>query len=197
MKKNIIISLICLFLTINQALAEKIIVEALQEYNSKCPPKKYSVKVAEDTILGENFTLKKGTIINGEIIQNIEPKRLKRDAYFIFLGKSIIDPNTKIQKQIFSNIPSKMQPYKENPSSKGEIAYNISKTTAGFFVKGIGYCIDFGKGIVNPKKGENRLKSGIENAYEGSVLSYCSEGDEIYIPIGTYIKMSFSSRNLK
>lgn len=196
--KNIIISLMCLFILTPQAFAAKLVVEALEEYNSQYPPKEYSVKIVEDTTLGNSIILKKGSIIKGKIIENIEPKRLKRDAYFVFLGESILEPGKCTTKDIFPGIQAKMHPYNLTVKpSGGEIVYDVGKTTAGFFVKGINYGLDFGKGVINPKKGEGRIKSGMENAYEGSFFSYCSEGQDIFIPIGAHVQMSFSDKNLK
>ncbi len=193
MKKLIIfIFFIYLFASCNIIVdAKTIIAESLCDFDSTNPPKEFSVKILEDTFINEGFELEKDAVINGKIVKIIPPKRLKRDAYFIFRIKNYTVPleEDKIVKiKASSKTKIKVKPYE--PLDKGELAEKAALTAAGTVVKGISVGVNFAKGVIKPDEGENRLHSGMKSAYENSPFSYYEKGENLFFKKGALVKFA-------
>lgn len=193
MKKQILfIFFICLLLSNNIcAQAKTIVAETLCDFDSMNPPKEFSVKIIEDTFLNDEFKFEKDAVINGKITKVIPPKRLKQDACFVFKAKNYTIPsqdNKIIKIKNTSKTRTKVKPY--IPVDKTEMAEKAALAVAGTMVKGISVGINFAKGVIKPSEGENRLHSGVKNAYENSPLSYYEKGDDLVLKAGSLVKFS-------
>ena len=67
-------------------------------------------------------------------------------------------------------------------------------TVGDYFVKGLSICYSFVEGVVKNEKDDNRLKSGVKNAYEESPLSLISEGEQLDIKVGDDFYLVFKTK---
>lgn len=196
MKRFLVGFFIYLLITFNTcAQAKTIMAEAMENFNSLNPSKEFSVKVKEGVIFDNGTILEKNSVISGEIKKIIPPKRLKQDAYFVWQAKNYTVPSENDQTITIKNhseIEIEIKPYE--PPNKSEIAGKAAIGIAGIMVKGLSTGIDFTKGVINPIEGENRLKSGIYNAYENSPLSYGSKGEDLFLEKGVLVKFSLDEK---
>lgn len=193
MKKQILFIIFIFLLVANNicAQAKTIVAETLCDFDSTNPPREFSVKIIEDTVLNEGFEFEKDAVISGKITKIIQPKRLKQDACFVFKAKNYTIPsqdNKIIKIKNTSKSKSKVKPY--TPVDKAALAEKAAMAAAGTMVKGLGVGINFAKGVIKPKEGENRLQSGVKNAYENSPFSYCEKGGDLFLKAGSLVKFS-------
>ena len=59
-------------------LAKPIAVEALSDFTTENPPKEMSIKLLEDIAVDDTLTIKAETIVDGNVVDVTDPKRLKR-----------------------------------------------------------------------------------------------------------------------
>lgn len=180
------------------AQAKTVVAKTLLDFDSTNPPREFSVKIVEDTLFDEGIQLEKDAVINGKIVKVIPPKRLKRDAYFVFKAKNYTIPSQDDKIVRIRNISEskfKVKPYE--PVNKAELAEKAAVAAAGTMVKGLSVGIGFAKGVIAPDEGENRLQSGVKNAYESSPLSYCSKGENLFLEAGSFVKFSLDEKCLE
>jgi len=173
------------------AKAEKILVEVLDNVSSLNPPREYSVVLKKDINLKKGNTIEKGSIIKGETFTVIKPKRLQKDAYFIFVADSFTIPseNNKVVR-IENKMKSKMKYYtkedlendaKEVASSTGIMAVSCFVPVLNLIVP----IVQFSAGMANPNQYEHRLHSGCRALVESWPFNYCLKGNEINIRPGS------------
>ncbi|MDE6139285.1 MAG: hypothetical protein K2F57_07420 [Candidatus Gastranaerophilales bacterium] len=162
----------CVF---SKVFAQTIEVSALENFSTAQPPKTISVKLLEPLEISGQEVIISGTILKGNIIDVVSPKRLKRDAGFSFQPTEYTDLNGKTH-QINSYITASYT----KPVDKGSIAKNTALGVGNFFVKGLSIGVAAVSGAVKNTEG-NRLKSSAKSMYESSPLSYAEKGEDLYI----------------
>ncbi len=190
-----ILILLILFFTVATANAKTVQVESLSVVNQNSTSPYIKAKVCKETSLNDEYILKEGTIIEGEIIDVVEPKRAKRDAYIVVRPISF-EENGNIQNVEDKNFIIKVFDYKKIDYKNA--AVNAGLSVGSYFVKGIQYAYRFSEGIIKPDEGESRIKSGFTNVYENSPLSLIEKGKDVDIQEGDLLKFKFiRSKNYK
>ena len=189
--KKIVLTVAVLLLGISPAMAKNIKVEAMSDFSTETPSKTWQLKIVEDTVLEDGTALCSGSIIEGDIINVKSPKRLKRDASFVFEPTKYHDAKSGQVYTIKRDFHGK---YKANTNLNAKDLAKKGAITVGnhFFYGAIGPGIALVEGAVKNEKG-NRAKSAVVSAYESTPLSYANKGQEISIPKGTVFVMSFKS----
>ncbi|MBD5403001.1 hypothetical protein HDR58_09455 [bacterium] len=159
----------------SQAYAKTVKVEALSDMSTANPPSSVILKLIDPLDLTDDIQLKTGEAIEGDIIDIISPKRLKRDARFSVKLKSYTDENGKTYS-IEDNIVAS---YKV-PTNKKDLAKNAALGVGSYFVKGLSVGVAAIEGAVKNTE-DNRLKSSVVSVYESSPLSYVEKGEDIDI----------------
>lgn len=173
--------------------AQIVEVMSLNDFSTAEPPKTISVKLIEPLELNNMQILDSGIILNGDLVDVISPKRLKRDAGFSFKPVTYTDLDGNTQN-LDSNIIAKYT----KPVDKGGLAKNAALSVGNHFIKGLSMGVTAVKGAVQNEEG-NRLKSSAKSVYEASPFSYAEKGEDLYINANQNFFMKFSStdKNLK
>ncbi len=194
MKKFLIVSIFLLMQVSVCQAATHVKVVAMNEFKTDAPAENIDVRVVEETTLGR-YDLGVNSILHCQVLQIVDPKRGKRNATFF------VKPLSYTTNNITCDIEEEMYgKYSKFVLSKEEIkkippATVIKKTalTVGdYFVKGLSICYSFVEGVVKNEK-DNRLKSGVTNAYEESPLSLISEGEQLDIKVGDDFYLVFKT----
>lgn len=193
MLKKVLFLAVFLSITL-PANATSVLVQSRERFSTKNPKRNISVRVVEQKSLKNGVNLERNSVINGRIIEVKEPKRGKRNAYFVFVPTSYTIPSKGTTKSLAkSNLESKLTGYKK--MDKKETAIKTGVSAGGMVVPGFSQAYWFGRGVAKPVKGKNRLSSGVYTMYKNSPLVYIEEGDELVVRQGTYLKMKFYYAN--
>ena len=181
MKKFLILFFIFILQTTAAFAAIQVKVSALKEFKTDAPSKRITVKVLNSTELGK-YTLSPDDMLECDVVQIQEPQRGKRNAAFAVKAVSI--NSTTIDQDIYGKysktILSKEELKKIPP---GKVLKKAALTVGSHFVKGLSTGVAFAEGVVE-NQDDNRLKSGVVNAYKESPLSYVEKGEELDIKPG-------------
>ncbi len=196
MKKSLfllIFIMLCAFnadFAIAKDTSNKVVVESLCNFSFDEHTNNIQLKVVQENEFKNSIKFEEGSILTAKISKVINPKRGKRDGYFIIDPILYTIPSTGEIKDISGDTwLAKVLGYK--PFDAKNAAVGAGLTVAGHFVKGIGQFYYFGQGIVHPEDGENRLKSGVKNVYENSPLAYIEEGKEASVEKGDMLLLKF------
>ncbi|MBE7703139.1 MAG: hypothetical protein E7Z89_03710 [Cyanobacteria bacterium SIG28] len=188
-----VLLLICLSLTLQPVFAKNVKVEALSSFSTTNPPKTWKVKVIEDFVTKNGFSVNHGSIIEGRIDNVTDPKRLKRNASFVFTPIYYYDVKSQINYQIkqdFAGKYSSLSDLDAKTIAKNGAIFVGNQVLDGFFGPGIAVT----EGLIKNEQG-NRAKSVAVSVYEKTPLSYASKGKEIEIKAGQQFVMSFKHLN--
>lgn len=155
--------------------AQTIEVESLTEFTTAEPPTSISVKLIDPLELTGEFNLKPGVILQGNLIDVVSPKRLKRDASFSFVPVSYIDIDGKLHE-----LNNEVVASYNVPIDKKALAKTAALGVGSYFVKGLSIGAAAIEGAVKNEE-DNRLKSSAVSAYEASPISYVEKGEDIQI----------------
>lgn len=181
---SFLIVLSCMF---NKAYAQKIEVSSLNDFSTAEPPKAISVKLIEPLEIKDSQFLDAGIVLNGDLIDVISPKRLKRDAGFSFKPVTYTDLDGKTY-----NLDLNITASYTKPVDKGNLAKNAALGVGNYFVKGLSMGVAAVKGAVKNEEG-NRLKSSAVSVYESSPFSYAEKGEDLYIKTNQNFFLKFPS----
>ena len=195
MTKKIFLLLVCLLFQMSASFAAvQMKVVAINEFRTDKPSDSLDVKVAEDTELGKH-KLGMNSTLHCKVIKVIEPKRGKRNASFYVQPEYYVEGgNTvKITEEVYGK-------YSKRILSKEELKkippFKVMKSAAlavgNYFIKGLSIAYSFGEGVVKNEQ-DNRLKSGVVNAYEASPLSIINEGEQLDIKTGDDFYLVFKT----
>lgn len=185
MKKICLLISLMLLLCI-PAQAEVMAVQAIGRISTERPNDIIRVKVIRDCTLG-NVELKIGYILEGKMLNVIDPKRLKRDASFTFYPTYYHDLNgnvTRFTKVYVGEFSPKIE------IDPVKLAKSAVLTVGNHFVKGISTGYYAVEGAVH-NDDKNRVKSAVHNVYENSFLSYVEEGKQLDLPSETCFGLKF------
>lgn len=184
-----LIAIIGILLITQPAIAKNVKVQATSDFSTANPPKTWTLRVIEDFTAKNDFCVKAGSTITGEIVEVKSPKRLKRNASFVFSPIKFYDVNTNETYEISKHIEGKYSSMSD--VSAGSIAKSGAimagnKLLDGFFGPGIALA----EGAIKNKQG-NRVKSAAVSVYESTPLSYANKGKDIEISKDQIFVMSF------
>ena len=195
MKKILIIIGIILFQITSCDAACQMKVVALEEFKTDAPSETLKVKVLQDATLGQ-YDIGVNSILECQVLQILDPKRLKRNASFYVkpISYTVNDTTCKIEEDFYgkySTFVLSKEEIKEIPP--GKVIKKAALTVGDYFVKGLSTCVAFVQGFAKNEK-NNRFKSGVVNAYEESPLSYISEGQQLDIKVGDDFYLVFKTK---
>ena len=184
MKNKFLLALLALLIQTTSVYADsQVKVAAMSEFKTTEPTQQMSVRVVEDSEL-DGYKLKSGDIINCTVVDVDAPKRGKRNAVFYVQANSITATNgssTTLDKCYIGKYSKTVISPKELKNvNYGKVAKKAALTVGNHFVKGISTGVAFVEGVAENNE-DNRLKSGLKNAYEESPLSYAGKGVELDI----------------
>ena len=166
--------------------ADKLHVRALNDFNSIEPSEEFRVETIEGGVLNDSIVLLKGDILNCILVKTKDPTRAKRDAKAYF--KIVSYEDAKGLHLISENLVAKYAKSVLNKEKIKEVkpktvVKKVGGTVANFFFQGASAGISFVDGVVTNEEG-NRLKSGVKQVYDDSILSYVEYGEEIEVKVG-------------
>ena len=189
MKKLLVF--LALFCFMTPAFADhKVVVQCLNSFSSDNPSAYFKAKAIEDIEFDNGIIFEKNTVISGKVKEVVDPKRAKRDAYFIITPLSYTTPSENMTRKINqTGWEAKVVGYK--PFDAKETAKSGAVSVANFFVQGFSTAYYFTKGLIHPNEEDGRLKSGAKSAYDNSVLSYIQEGNALKVQQGDLLELVF------
>lgn len=170
-------------------LAKPIAVEALSDFTTENPPKEMSIKLLEDIAIDDTLTIKAETIVDGNVVDVTDPKRLKRNASFTFVPTSYKDERGQVVV-IKNYYPAKYT----TKVNKGQLAKSAALSVGNFFVKGLSIGYSAVEGAIKNEK-DNRFKSSVTEVYQDSPLSYVEKGEELVIEKGQLFFLNFRTKD--
>lgn len=170
-------------------LAKPIAVEALSDFTTENPPKEMSIKLLEDIAVDDTLTIKAETIVDGNVVDVTDPKRLKRNASFTFVPTSYKDERGQVVV-IKNYYPAKYT----TKVNKGQLAKSAALSVGNFFVKGLSIGYSAVEGAIKNEK-DNRFKSSVTEVYQDSPLSYVEKGEELVIEKGQLFFLNFRTKD--
>ena len=195
MKKILLILALMFFQITACHAAVQMKVVALEEFKTDAPSETIKVKVLQDTVLG-SYDIGVNSVLECQVLRIVDPKRLKRNASFYVKPLSYIVDGTvcEIEEEYYGKYSAfvlSKEEIKEIPA--GKVIKKAAMTVGDYFVKGLSTCVAFVQGFAKNEK-DNRLKSGVVNAYEESPLSYISEGQQLDIKVGDDFYLVFKTK---
>jgi hypothetical protein len=169
--------------------AQTVEVTSLTSFTTEKPPKIISVKLVEPLTLSETQTLTSGTVMKGNLVDVVSPKRLKLNAKFSFEPTTYTEPSGETKSLKKSNIKATYTV----PIEKSDIAKGAVMGVGNYMVKGFSIGVAAVSGAVKNEDG-NRLKSSVDSAYNASPLSLIEQGEEISIKSGQNFFLKFSKQ---
>ena len=195
MKKVLLILALMFFQITACHAAVQMKVVALEEFKTDAPSETIKVKVLQDTVLG-SYDIGVNSVLECQVLRIVDPKRLKRNASFYVKPLSYTVDGTvcEIEEEYYGKYSAfvlSKEEIKEIPA--GKVIKKAAMTVGDYFVKGLSTCVAFVQGFAKNEK-DNRLKSGVVNAYEESPLSYISEGQQLDIKVGDDFYLVFKTK---
>lgn len=188
--KKIFITLALMFLMSPAFAASKTVVQCLNSFSTNNPSAYFSAKVLKEMEYKNGIYLKENSIIRAKVVKVVEAKRAKRDAYFVVKPLSYTDPTVGKTYNI-QNLPVEAKVVGYKPFDAKETAKKAGIGVANFFVQGFSTVYHFGDGFIHPTSGKGRFKSGVQNAYDNSILSYIEEGNALKVNSGDSLALKF------
>ena len=195
MKKILLILALMFFQITACHAAVQMKVVALEEFKTDAPSETIKVKVLQDTVLG-SYDIGVNSVLECQVLRIVDPKRLKRNASFYVKPLSYTVDGTvcEIEEEYYGKYSAfvlSKEEIKEIPA--GKVIKKAAMTVGDYFVKGLSTCVAFVQGFAKNEK-DNRLKSGVVNAYEESPLSDISEGQQLDIKVGDDFYLVFKTK---
>ena len=198
MFKKVLVLFACFVINVcavNAATQVKVV--SVQDFSTLEPTETFHAKILEPTYLG-GYNLEVNTILHCQIFNIIEPKRGKRDASF-YVIPTYYSTESGVMKKFEEEMYGK---YAKHVLSKEELKKIPSFKTlkkaglavGNLFVKGLSTGCAFVEGAWKNEK-DNRLKSGVVNAYEESPLSLINEGNQLDIKVGDEFYFVFKTKD--
>lgn len=173
------------------ACARNIKVEALSDFSTANPPKTWDLKIVETIVMKNQFTIKEGAILEGEITKVKAPSRGKRDASFVYVPTALImDGETyPIKNHVKGKYSSLNGVSAATVAKKGVIMAGNKVISTAF-----GPAVALVEGAVKNEEG-NVVKSAAVSVYNSTPLSYAGKGNEIEIAKGKVFTMNFKEQD--
>lgn len=191
--KRIFLSALVFILTLTPAFAKNVKVQAMSDFSTANPPEMWKLKIVEGFVADNGFVVYADSIIEGRIENVTEPKRLKRNAKFVFVPVNYYDSYNKENKEINKNLVGKYSSLTD--VSAASVVKTGAVAAGSHFVSGlIGPGVALVEGAVKNDEG-NRAKSAAVSVYESTPLSYMSKGKKLEISEGQIFIMNFKLKD--
>lgn len=183
--KKILLTLICLSQISACFAADYLKVTAMEDFSTDSPKETFNVRLREDGTLGK-YELPTNSILHCQVLQIVDPKRGKRNAVFFVKPLTYIqgDETLQIQEDMYgkyTTVVLSKEEIKKLPYWK--MIKNGALMVGSYFVKGLSIGVAFVEGVAKNEQ-DNRLKSGVTNAYEESPISLVEKGEQLDIKTG-------------
>lgn len=183
--KKILLTLICLSQISACFAADYLKVTAMEDFSTDSPKETFNVRLREDGTLGK-YELPTNSILHCQVLQIVDPKRGKRNAVFFVkpLTYTQGDETLQIQEDMYgkyTTVVLSKEEIKKLPYWK--MIKNGALMVGSYFVKGLSIGVAFVEGVAKNEQ-DNRLKSGVTNAYEESPISLVEKGEQLDIKTG-------------
>lgn len=182
-----ILLLLLLLLTSSAVYAANVVVESLTDIDASNPQKPFSVKVLEQAEFSD-IVFEENSVINGEVIKLVGPKRGNKDAYIVIRPESYTKDGATVDIKD-EYIEAKVIGYSKPDFKKTVLDAGL--TVGGHFVKGLGQIFYFSKGLISPNEGQSRAASAVQNVYKNSPFVYIEKGKEVQIEAGDFLVLEF------
>ena len=188
--KKILLTLALLLFVTPAFAANKAVVQCINSFSTDNPSAVFEGRVIEAVEFDNGVLLRKDAVIQGKVLQVVDAKRAKLDAYFIIKPTYYTDPKQNVTYKVHdADWESKVVGFK--PFDAKETAKSAGISVANFFVQGFSTAYHFGNGFIHPTSGRGRFKSGVNEAYENSILSYIEEGKALQVRSGDLLALKF------
>ncbi len=183
--KKILLTLICLSQISACFAADYLKVTAMEDFSTDSPKEFFNVRLREEGTLGK-YELPTNSILHCQVLQIVDPKRGKRNAVFFVkpLTYTQGDETLQIQEDMYgkyTTVVLSKEEIKKLPYWK--MVKNGALMVGSYFVKGLSIGVAFVEGVAKNEQ-DNRLKSGVTNAYEESPISLVEKGEQLDIKTG-------------
>ena len=183
--KKILLTLICLSQISACFAADYLKVTAMEDFSTDSPKDTFNVRLREEGTLGK-YELPTNSILHCQVLQVVDPKRGKRNAVFFVkpLTYTQGDETLQIQEDMYgkyTTVVLSKEEIKKLPYWK--MVKNGALMVGSYFVKGLSIGVAFVEGVAKNEQ-DNRLKSGVTNAYEESPISLVEKGEQLDIKTG-------------
>ena len=183
--KKILLTLICLSQISACFAADYLKVTAMEDFSTDSPKDTFNVRLREEGTLGK-YELPTNSILHCQVLQIVDPKRGKRNAVFFVKPLTYTQGNQtlKIQEEMYgkyTTVVLSKEEIKKLPYWK--MIKNGALMVGSYFVKGLSIGVAFIEGVAKNEQ-DNRLKSGVTNAYEESPISLVEKGEQLDIKTG-------------
>lgn len=183
--KKILLTLICLSQISACFAADYLKVTAMEDFSTDFPKETFNVRLREEGTLGK-YELPTNSILHCQVLQIVDPKRGKRNAVFFVkpLTYTQGDETLQIQEDMYgkyTTVVLSKEEIKKLPYWK--MVKNGALMVGSYFVKGLSIGVAFVEGVAKNEQ-DNRLKSGVTNAYEESPISLVEKGEQLDIKTG-------------
>ncbi len=197
MKNKLFLIIFVLFIfTLNHANAmEKFTVELVNDIDLTNIPKECSLKATEDVYVGYYDKIEKDSIITGEIVKIVPPRRLERDAFIVFKPKKYTIPSEN-NKEVDILTSKKVKLRNKRKLDKKDLAANTFGTALSCFppFTFIVPFAQFGMGIVKHKENEHPFRGGFRYLIESWPFCYLLKGDAMVLVSGTKMQLPLSEK---
>ncbi len=169
------------------ANARLVKVAACSDFSTANPPATWQLTFTEDLVTKTGILVKAGSRVEGRITNVQTPKRLKRDASFIF------------EPFMFYDTENNAYPIKEKFVGKYSFgaklkAKEVTKqgvlTAGSIVIPGFGSAVKTVEGVCKNEEG-NRVKSGAVALVDSTPISLYKRGEELEFRKGEVFKLSF------
>ena len=183
--KKILLTLICLSQISACFAADYLKVTAMEDFSTDSPKDTFNVRLREEGTLGK-YELPTNSILHCQVLQIVDPKRGKRNAVFFVKPLTYTQGNQtlKIQEEMYGKYTTVVLSKEEiKKLPYGKMIKNGALMVGTYFVKGLSIGVAFVEGVAKNEQ-DNRLKSGVTNAYEESPISLVEKGKQLDIKTG-------------
>ena len=183
--KKILLTLICLSQISACFAADYLKVTAMEDFSTDSPKDTFNVRLREEGTLGK-YELPTNSILHCQVLQVVDPKRGKRNAVFIVKPLTYTQgaETLQIQEEMYGKYTTVVLSKEENKKLPyGKMIKNGALMVGSYFVKGLSIGVAFVEGVAKNEQ-DNRLKSGVTNAYEESPISLVEKGEQLDIKTG-------------
>ena len=183
--KKILLTLICLSQISACFAADYLKVTAMEDFSTDSPKDTFNVRLREEGTLGK-YELPTKSILHCQVLHVVDPKRGKRNAVFFVKPLTYTQGNQtlKIQEEMYGKYTTVVLSKEEiKKLPYGKMIKNGALMVGSYFVKGLSIGVAFVEGVAKNEQ-DNRLKSGVTNAYEESPISLVEKGKQLDIKTG-------------
>ena len=105
--KKIFLLILGFIISVSSVSAKNLRVEAMSDLSTANPPKTWKVKIVDGFIAQDGFVVYAGSVLEGRIESISEPKRLKRNAAFVFVPTKYYDAGDNTCRTVTEKIEGK------------------------------------------------------------------------------------------